>query len=158
MKFDATKRVSLTRDFFTSLAETSVDLDDRLLAAGFFKQAHDLLRRLSEGRTPYALFWPSLYEFLRVVTHHRVFDPPSTVDEALEALDAFLEPPAVRVLSETPAHQEILCQVLRETPVNGNLIHDAHMVALVLEHGVHEIVTLDGDFRRFPQISSPKPF
>ena len=138
--------------------DTNILVNAHREGAPYHKQAHDLLRRLSEGRTPYALFWPSLYEFLRVVTHHRVFDPPSTVDEALEALDAFLEPPAVRVLSETPAHQEILCQVLRETPVNGNLIHDAHMVALVLEHGVHEIVTLDGDFRRFPQISSPKPF
>jgi hypothetical protein len=37
-----------------------------------------LVAALAEGPTPYALFWPCLYEFLRVVTHHRVFDPPST--------------------------------------------------------------------------------
>ena len=58
-----------------------------------------LLRRLTEGRAPYALFCPSLYEFLRVVTHHRAFDPPSSVEEALEALGHFLEPPVVRSLS-----------------------------------------------------------
>jgi len=52
------------------------------------EQALALLQALSEGPAPYALFWPSLYEFLRVVTHHRVFDPPSTTAEALEAIAA----------------------------------------------------------------------
>ena len=124
----------------------------------FHKSAIALMRRMSEGRTPYALFWPSLYEFLRVVTHHRVFDPPSTVDEAAEALSAFLQPPVVRILSETPAHEAILREVLQKSRVAGNLVHDAHLVALALEHGVHEILTLDDDFRRFPQVSSRNPF
>ncbi len=124
----------------------------------YHQSAIRLLRRLSEGRTPYALFWPCLYEFLRVVTHHRVFDPPSTIDEALEALSHFLEPPAVRILSETEDHDAILRDVLKQSQVSGNLVHDAHLVALALEHGVHEILTLDGDFRRFPQISSRNPF
>ena len=122
------------------------------------KPALELLRSLSEGPVPYALFWPSLYEFLRVVTHHRVFDPPSSADEALEALANFLQPPAVRVLSETAAHETILREVLRASQVTGNLMHDAHLVALALEHGVHEILTLDKDFSRFPQVSSRNPF
>jgi predicted nucleic acid-binding protein len=37
-------------------------------------------------------------------------------------------------------------------------MHDAHLVALAIEHGVHEILTLDGDFRRFPQVASRNPF
>jgi predicted nucleic acid-binding protein len=48
--------------------------------------------------------------------------------------------------------------VLQESRVTGNLIHDAHLVALALEHGVHEILTLDGDFARFPQVASRSPF
>jgi len=124
----------------------------------YHEAASGLLRRLAEGRTPYALFWPSLYEFLRVVTHHRVFDPPSTIPEALEALADFLRPPPVQILSETPAHDEILREVLATSPVSGNLMHDAHLVTLALEHGVHEILTLDEDFRRFPQVSSRNPF
>lgn len=120
--------------------------------------AVELLRRLATGRTPYGLFWPSLYEFLRVVTHHRVFEPPSSIEEALDAVVAFLEPPVVRVLAETPAHAEILRQVLVGSRVSGNLVHDAHLVALAIEHGVHEILTLDDDFRRFPQVSARNPF
>jgi hypothetical protein len=122
------------------------------------EQALALLAALGEGPAPYALFWPSLYEFLRVVTHHRVFDPPSTTVEALEAIRDFLAPPVVRVLSETARHPSLLDRVLQESRVTGNLIHDAHLVALALEHGVHEILTLDGDFARFPQVASRSPF
>jgi uncharacterized protein len=117
-----------------------------------------LLRRFGEGPAPYVLFWPSLYEFLRVVTHHRVFDPPSTAGEALEAVRDFLAPPVVRVLAETARHPALLDHVIRESRVTGNLIHDAHLVALALEHGVQEILTLDGDFTRFPQVASRNPF
>jgi hypothetical protein len=117
-----------------------------------------LLAALGESPAPYALFWPSLYEFLRVVTHHRVFDPPSTTAEALEAIRDFLAPPVVRVLSETARHPALLDTVLAESRATGNLVHDAHLVALALEHGVHEILTLDGDFARFPQLASRNPF
>jgi uncharacterized protein len=122
------------------------------------EQAIALLRALSEGSVPYALFWPSLYEFLRVVTHHRVFDPPSTTGEALEAIRDFLAPSVVRVLSETTRHPLLLERVVQQSRVTGNLIHDAHLIALALEHGVHEILTLDGDFARFPQVGSRNPF
>jgi uncharacterized protein len=122
------------------------------------EEALALLAALSEGPAPYALFWPSLYEFLRLVTHHRVFDPPSTVVEALEAVRDLLAPPVVRVLSETARHPMLLARVLQESRVSGNLVHDAHLVALALEHGVHEILTLDGDFARFAQIASRNPF
>ncbi len=124
----------------------------------FHKAAVELLHGLSGRPAPYALFWPSLYEFLRVVTHHRVFDPPSRIDEAMEALSDFLQPPGVRILSETEAHDAVLRVVLKESRVTGNLVHDAHLVALAVEHGVHEILTLDEDFRRFPQIVSRNPF
>jgi toxin-antitoxin system PIN domain toxin len=122
------------------------------------EEALALLKSLAEDDVPFALFWPSLYEFLRVVTHHRVFDPPSTPREALEALEDFLAPPAVRVLSETPAHLALVRRVISEAGVTGNLVHDGHLVALALEHGAHEILTLDADFRRFPHISSRNPF
>ena len=91
-----------------------------------------------------------------MVTHHRVFDPLSTTLEALEAIQDFLAPPVVRVLGETDRHSVVLDGVLRASRVTGNLIHDAHLVALALEHGVNE--TLDADFARFPQLTSRNPF
>ena len=45
---------------------------------------------------------------------------------------------------------------MSQIAVTGNLVHDAHLVALALEHGVHEILTLDEDFRRFPADRMPQ--
>ena len=122
------------------------------------EQALALLAVLAEGPAPYALFWPSLYEFLRVVTHHRVFDPPSTTVEALEAIRDFLAPPVVRVLSETARHPLLLDRVLQESRVTGNLVHDAHIAALLVEHGVDELLTADRDFARFSAVRTRNPF
>ncbi len=127
-------------------------------STAYHRQALKLVRDLGEGLQPFALFWPSLYEFVRVVTHHRVFSPPSTVKQAIEAVRQFLDSPLVRILTETPNHLTILERILRSSPAPGNLIHDAHLVALALEHGVHEILTTDADFKRFPQVSSRNPF
>jgi predicted nucleic acid-binding protein len=52
----------------------------------------------------------------------------------------------------------LLQRVVRESRVTGNLVHDAHLVALALEHGVHEILTLDADFARFTQVAHRNPF
>jgi toxin-antitoxin system PIN domain toxin len=138
--------------------DTNILVHAHRRGTGHHEPALELLRRLSEGPTPFALFWPSLYEFLRIVTHHRVFDPPSSLGDALEAIRDFLSPPVVRILSETSRHPALLDRVVRESRVTGNLIHDAHLVALALEHGVHEILTLDGDFARFRQVASRNPF
>ncbi|MBI5509092.1 MAG: PIN domain-containing protein [Deltaproteobacteria bacterium] len=116
-----------------------------------------LVEKLAVGPSPFALFWPSIYEFLRVVTHHRVFDPPSSLGDALCAVGDLVTMPAASILAATERHAAVLQQVLRETPVEGNLIHDAHLVALAVEHGVHELITYDGDFKRFPQINSRTP-
>ena len=67
-----------------------------------------LLRELAEGDTPWALPWPCVYEFLRVVTHHRVFDPPTPVVAALEDLDQLLTSPLARVAWRGPGAREAL--------------------------------------------------
>lgn len=120
--------------------------------------ARTLLADLAEGPIPWALPWPCIYEFLRVVTHPRVFHPPVPSGIARADLAAILASPTVRVLAETPRHQEVLDAVLAESGVTGNLIHDAHIVALCRDHGVSEILTADRDFLRFRGIKTTDPF
>jgi len=120
--------------------------------------ARDLLHRLAEGPLPWALPWPCAYEFLRVVTHPKVYHPPVPLPRALADLHRILEAPSVTLLSETERHPAIMEEVLRDAGVTGNLVHDAHIAALCLEHGVGEIITGDRDFARFSALRAIDPF
>jgi hypothetical protein len=65
----------------------------------FHRTAAAKVRGLAEGRTPWALPWPCLHEFFSIVTHPRIYDPPSRVDQALEQIDAWLETTSAVVLA-----------------------------------------------------------
>jgi len=120
--------------------------------------ALDLLRGLAEGALPWAIPWPCLYEFLRVVTHPRVFHPPVPLNIALQDLKQILASPSLFLLAETGRHASVLEQVLRQAGPIGNLIHDAHIVALCLEHGISELITGDRDLSRFEGLKIVNPF
>jgi len=57
---------------------------------------------LAEGTTPWAIPWPCLHEFLAIVTHPRIFDPPTPLATALDQVEAWRESPSLRLLSEAP--------------------------------------------------------
>lgn len=120
--------------------------------------ARELLKGLCEGSHPWALPWPCAYEFLRVVSHPRVFHPPVPTDRALTDLRQVLASPSLRLLHETHRHPAIMAEVLSDSGVSGNLIHDAHIAALCIEHGVSELLTGDRDFRRFRGLRVVDPF
>ncbi len=110
------------------------------------------LEELARGPHQVALTWTVVYQFLRVVTHPKVFDPPSPIAAAWRFCgDVFAFPNAV-LLSETERHAEVLDRLLADVRPTGNLVHDAHIASVMLEHGVRDIVTNDADFRRFPGI------
>ena len=117
-----------------------------------------ILKGLATGNSPWAIPWPCIYEFLRVVTHPRVFHPPVPLDVVLKGLQNVLASPSLLLLAETDRHGPLLDQTLRQAGATGNLIHDAHIAALCLEHGVSELITGDRDFSRFAGIKVINPF
>lgn len=120
--------------------------------------ARKILTNLAEGAVPWAIPWPCIYEFLRVVTHPRVYHPPIPLKVVLRDLRRILDSPMLMLLNETPNHAEVMMSVIEEAGVSGNLIHDAHIAALCIEHGISELITGDRDFSRFASLSVINPF
>ncbi|MFQ5680378.1 MAG: TA system VapC family ribonuclease toxin, partial [Gemmatimonadota bacterium] len=108
------------------------------------------LRHLAEGKEPWGIPVFCLGEFVRVTTHPRVLDPPSTLEEALAALEGLLESPTVRVLGPGPSYPELFAEAVRAGDARGNLAFDAQIHAVCREQGASRLLTLDRDFARFP--------
>lgn len=98
------------------------------------------------------------YEFLRVVTHVRVFRRPWSAGHALNFLEAVRESPGVGVLVPSERHGRVLAEIVEELPhLSGNLFHDAETAVLMREHGIRRICTRDTDFHRFPFLEPIDP-
>ncbi len=121
------------------------------------RAALDLLAGLAGSDRPWGLPWPCAYEYQRVVTHPRVFDPPMRLDDALDNLASLLESPSVIPMGEGPTHPTHMFRLVDEGRATGNLVHDAHIAALCVEHGVSELWTADRDFSRFPSLTIKNP-
>jgi toxin-antitoxin system PIN domain toxin len=92
--------------------------------------------------------WPSLLAFLRLTTNPRVFERPLSATQAWEQVEAWLSVPSVWLPGPTERHQQVLGTLLRQSGATGNLVPDAHLAALALEHGL-TLCSTDGDFGRF---------
>lgn len=138
--------------------DTNILVYARREEAPHHRRAKEILQDFAEGDAPWALPWPCLYEFIRVVTHPKVFDPPSALGDILEDLDSLLQSPALTLLREGPRHALFMDRLLKSSQAVGNLVHDAHIAALIAEHGVRELWTADRDFARFSGIRVRNPF
>ncbi|REJ08554.1 PIN domain-containing protein [Microbacterium bovistercoris] len=119
--------------------------------------AAELLRGLAGGAAPWAIPWPCIHEFLAVVTHPRIYAPPTPPQLALEAVERLAALPNVRLLHEVPAHLEVLGGLLRGGTVTGARVHDARIAAICLTHGVGELWSADRDFSWFPALRVVNP-
>lgn len=138
--------------------DTNVLVHAVIETSRFHTIAREILVDLASGPAPWAIPWPCVYEFLRVVTHPRVFHPPMPAERALHDLRSIMASPSLVLLAETERHGEVMSSVMAASGSTGNLVHDAHIAALCLEHGVSELVTGDRDFARFPQVPVLNPF
>ncbi|MEO6029346.1 MAG: TA system VapC family ribonuclease toxin [Candidatus Binatia bacterium] len=111
--------------------------------------ALERLRGLVEGSAPWALPVFCIGEFVRVVTHPRIFRPATTLETALDFIAQVLASPSARLLVPGPTFPTVFTEACRDGKVQGNLAFDAQLVAVCREHGVTTILTEDRDFSRF---------
>jgi predicted nucleic acid-binding protein len=98
-----------------------------------------------------------VHEFFAIVTHPRVYDPPSPIAVALEQVDAWIESPSLLLVGEGTEHWTTLRPLVEAGRVAGPKIHDARIAALCVSHGVQALWTADRDFSRFPALRAVNP-
>lgn len=120
--------------------------------------ARDFVESCAAGPEILCLTWPTLMSYLRIATHPRIFAAPLSPDEALGNVSALVGLPHVRAVSELDGFLDAYKKVAGEIPVRGNLVPDAHVAAILLQHGVRTIYSNDRDFRKFQLLDVRDPF
>ncbi|HXE25773.1 MAG TPA: TA system VapC family ribonuclease toxin [Roseiarcus sp.] len=140
----------------------SVDANVLLYASDRSSDRHERARRFIEacaaGPEILCLTWPTLMAYLRIATHPRIFVAPLSPDEALGNVAALVGLPHVRVVSEQEGFLDAYKRIAGHLPVRGNLVPDAHVAAILLQHGVRTLYTNDRDFRKFESLDARDPF
>ena len=153
-------RVDLRRD-----GNTVIAVDTNLLVYAHRKEsrvheaAFAIVRALAEGSQVWAIPWPCCYEFLSVVTNHRIWkDAATSPERAWQQLEAWTTSPRNRLLGEADNFFEVLSGLVQRPRVRGAVVHDARIAALCLAHGTEALLTRDRDFSLFPELRTRNPF
>jgi toxin-antitoxin system PIN domain toxin len=137
-----------------------VDANILLYAVDSASPFHERSRRWLEdrfnGEARVGLPWQSLAAFARIATHPRALATPMTGGEAWAHVRTWLEQPVSWVPLETERHAEVLGTLIARYDVRGNLVSDARLAALAIEHGV-PIASVDTDFARFAEVTWLNP-
>jgi toxin-antitoxin system PIN domain toxin len=108
------------------------------------------------GEAPVGIPWSSFIGFLRIVTNHRVFDPPVSSADAWKVVEYWIGCAPVWIPQPGERHGTVLARIFRIVSPKGNLVPDAHLAALAIEHGL-VLCSTDGDFARFPELKWNNP-
>lgn len=124
----------------------------------FHQRAAEVVQQMLAGPGPFFLPWPVLFGYLRIVTHPRIQGTPQSPSEAQANIADLLARPHVRTVTEGDGFWPIYQRVAEQVKPRGNLVPDAHIVALMHQHGIGTIWTHDRGFRRFDGITARDPF
>ena len=108
------------------------------------------------GNRRVGLPWESLGAFVRIATHPRAARNPLTAGQAWDIVEAWLGAPAAWIPLPTDQHVNVFGDLVRRYRVTGNLMSDAHLAALAIEHGL-ELCSADTDFARFRELRWRNP-
>jgi toxin-antitoxin system PIN domain toxin len=133
------------------LVDANVLLYARDSSSPFHERARTWLTEHLNGPVRIALAWPSLIAFVRISTHPRAYERPLSPSEAWEQVEGWLAAPASWIPEPTHAHADVLGILMRRYDLRGNIVSDAHLAALAIEHGL-TLCSADTDFARFTEL------
>jgi toxin-antitoxin system PIN domain toxin len=140
-----------------------IAIDSNILAyahrsdSAFHERAKACLAMRARSPLRWAIPWPCVHEFLGVVTHPKIYSPPTPLHAAIEQVVAWFDAPRLALLGENSGYWPVLRAILEQSQVTGPRVHDAHIAALCRDHGVSELWTADRDFRRFRGVKVVNP-
>jgi len=139
----------------------AVDVNLLLYASDQTSPRHQASRqfigRCAAGPELWCLAWPTVMAYLRIATHPAIFGAPLAPGEALANISSLLALPHVRPVAELDDFLAAYRHVAGDLPVRGNLVPDAHLAAILFQHGVARLYTLDRDFLKFATLDVRDP-
>ncbi len=131
----------------------AIDVNILLYASDESSPLHDkaarFLHECVSGREVFCLAWVTVMSYVRMATHPAIFDRPLAHEDAARNVEALLATPSCRVIAEKEEFWDVYREVTKDVPTKGNLVPDAHLAALLSQHGVVKLYTHDRDFRKF---------
>lgn len=118
--------------------------------------AYSWLKRSFAQSEPIALTWFTLTGFLRLCTNRRVMPRPASIEQGVEIVEEWVAQPTVHIIRAGERHWSILARMLLALRVGADLVSDAHLAALAIEHDC-ELCSADTDFARFPGLRWRNP-
>lgn len=140
------------------LVDTNILVYAHRVESPFHERAQAFIVAAAEGKSPWAITWNAVHEFLAVVTHPKIFTPPTPLAAAIEQIHMWFESPTLQVIGEsTMSYWPTLADLLSEAKVTGAKIHDARVAAIALHHACTTLYSADRDFNRFPGVPVKNP-
>ncbi|MFN0317436.1 MAG: TA system VapC family ribonuclease toxin [Burkholderiales bacterium] len=122
-----------------------------------YERAGAFIKECALGREVFCLAWVTVMSYLRIATHPAIFNRPLTHQEAEKNVEMLIALPHFRLIGEEEGFWETYRDVTRDVPAKGNLVPDAHLAALLAQHGIVTLYTHDRDFRKFPFLDVRDP-
>lgn len=121
------------------------------------REALEALTALAKSGNPWAITWSTFHEFIAVVTHPKIYDPPTPLATALKTMEAWQSSSGLRMINEGPGYFDTFSTLTTNGKINGAKTHDARIAATCLHHRVKTLWTADRDFSVFPQLKCENP-
>jgi toxin-antitoxin system PIN domain toxin len=125
--------------------------------SSWHEAAERVVREVAEAPAAWAIPWPCVHEFLAIVTHPKIYSPPTPLERALDQVEAWMESPSLVLLSEVEGYWSAVRDAVSASRVAGPQVHDARVAALCRHHAVSELWSADRDFTKFPFLAVRNP-
>lgn len=125
--------------------------------APFHVRANEIVKEFAESSKPWAIPWPCIHELFSIVTHPRIYNPPTPHPQAMDQISAWLESPGLILISEAHGYWDVLKDLVGVSHTIGPMIHDARIAAICILNGIYELFSADRDFGRFHNLKVHNP-